>query len=46
MVGMKKTTLIRQLTMMMIAAGALSGLATGGWAAERVVLGEYFTSVY
>ncbi len=46
MAGIMHSRRIRQLTVFLIAAGALAGLGTPGWAAERVVLGEYFTSVY
>lgn len=46
MAGMRRSRKIRELTTVLIAAGVAFGIATQGWAAERVVLGEYFTSVY
>ena len=46
MAGMRRTWRIRQLTTVLIAAGVAFGITTQGWVAERVVLGEYFTSVY
>jgi len=46
MTGIMKARKIRQLPVFLIAAGVAFGIATQGWAAERVVLGEYFTSVY